>query len=159
MTKQEVISQVQNSLGSLFTKDDVINCLNMVVEPKAETKASYPSDKWLAKIKDAILETIQDTDFNDSDMFDISEFEFDIKYGNQIEVDSYEVDACSLKVYVENQIEEAFSELDDEISEIKQQNEETEKNWSESMNPSLKNAMNDIVELERGDVVGNVNID
>ena len=159
MTKQEVISQVQSSLGSLFTKDDVINCLNMVVEPKAETKASYPSDKWLAKIKDAILETIQDTDFNDSDMFDISEFEFDIKYGNQIEVDSYEVDACSLKVYVENQIEEAFSELDDEISEIKQQNEETEKNWSESMNPSLKNAMNDIVELERGDVVGNVNID
>jgi hypothetical protein len=147
MTKQEVISQVQNSLGSLFTKDDVINCLNMVVEPKAETKASYPSKKWLDKIKSAVLETIQDTDFNDSDMFDISEFEFDIKYGNQIEVDSYEVDACSLKVYVENQIEEAFSQIQDEIDEIQEHNEETEKVY------------NDIVELERGNVVGNVNID
>ena len=87
-----------------------------------------------------------DTDFNDSDMFDISEFEFDIKYGNQIEVDSYEVDACSLKVYVENQIEEAFSELEDEINEIQEQNEETEKLFQEEQerlnsNESLKEAM------------------
>ena len=148
MKKQEVIAKVQDSLGSLFTKDDVVNCINMVVEeqPKVETKVSYPSDKWLAKIKDAILQRIIDTDFNDSDMFDISEFEFDIKYGNQIEVDSYEVDACSLKVYVENQIEEAFAELDDEISEIKQQNEETEKLFQEEQerlnsNESLKEAM------------------
>ena len=135
MKKEEVIAKVQDSLGSLFTKDDVIKCLQMVVEeqPKVETKVSYPSDKWLAKIKDAILQRIIDTDFNDSDMFDISEFEFDIKYGNQIEVDSYEVDACSLKVYVENQIEEAFSELDDEISEIKQQNEETESQYQEAL--------------------------
>ena len=135
MKKQEVIAKVQDSLGSLFTKDDVVNCINMVVEeqPKVETKPSYPSDKWLAKIKDAILQRIVDIDFNDSDMFDISEFEFDIKYGNQIEVDSYEVDACSLKVYVENQIEEAFAELDDEISEIKQQNEETESQYQEAL--------------------------
>jgi hypothetical protein len=147
MKKEEVIAKVQDSLGSLFTKDDVIKCLQMVVEeqPKVETKVSYPSDKWLAKIKDAILQRIIDTDFNDSDMFDISEFEFDIKYGNQIEVDSYEVDACSLKVYVENQIEEAFSELDDEISEIKQQNEETEKLFQEEQerlnsNEALKEA-------------------
>ena len=149
MKKEEVIAKVQDSLGSLFTKDDVIKCLQMVVEeqPKVETKVSYPSDKWLAKIKDAILQRIIDTDFNDSDMFDISEFEFDIKYGNQIEVDSYEVDACSLKVYVENQIEEAFSQIQDEIDEIQEHNEETEKVY------------NDIVELERGNVVGNVNID
>jgi len=163
MTKQEVISQVQNSLGSLFTKDDVINCLNMVVEPKAETKASYPSDKWLAKIKDAILERIQDTDFNDSDMIELDNFEFDIKYGNQIELDSYDVDACSLKTYVENEIEEAFSELDDEISEIKQHNEETEEVYQEQLrlnsNEALKEAMNDIVQLERGEVIGNVIID
>jgi hypothetical protein len=148
MKKEEVIAKVQDSLGSLFTKDDVIKCLQMVVEeqPKVETKPSYPSDKWLAKIKDAILQRIIDIDFNDSDMFDISEFEFDIKYGNQIEVDSYEVDACSLKVYVENQIEEAFSEVEDEINEIQEQNEETEKLFQEEQerlnsNESLKEAM------------------
>ncbi len=117
MKKQEVIQKVQNSLGSLFTKDDVVNCLNMVVEePKVEEpKAGYPSKEWLNKIKDGILKTIRNVDFNDSDMYDINEFEFEIRYGNTIEVDSYEVDACSLKGYVENQIEEYFDEIQDEI--------------------------------------------
>jgi hypothetical protein len=122
MTKQEVILQVQDSLGSLFTKDDVVKCINMVVEePKVETKVSYPSKEWLDKIKNSILERVKDVDFNDSDMFDISDFEFDITHGNQIEVDSYEVDACSLKGYVENQIEEAFDELEDDIVEIQEE--------------------------------------
>jgi hypothetical protein len=70
-------------------------------------------------------------------MFDITEFEFDIKYGNQIEVDSYEVDACSLKVYVENEIEEAFSELEDDITEMEEENKETERLNS---NEALKEA-------------------
>lgn len=82
-----------------------------------------------------------DTDFNDSDMFDISDFEFDIKYGNQIEVDSYEVDACSLKTYIENEIEEAFSELEDDITEMEEEmEEETERLNS---NEALKEAMED----------------
>jgi len=148
MTKQEVISQVQNSLGSLFTKDDVINCLNMVVEkPKVETKGSYPSKEWLDKIKNSILERVKDVDFNDSDMFDTSEFEFDIRYGNQIEVTSFDVDACALKTYVENEIEETFDSIEDDIIEIQQHNEETEKVYQEELrlnsNESLKQAMED----------------
>jgi hypothetical protein len=148
MTKQEVIAKVQSSLGSLFTREDVIKCLNMVVEeqPKVETKVSYPSKEWLDKIKNSILERVKDVDFNDSDMYDMTEFEFNVRYGNQIEVDSYEVDACSLKNYVENQIEEAFDELEDDIVEIQQQNEETEKVYQEELerlnsNESLKQAM------------------
>jgi hypothetical protein len=137
MTKQEVISQVQSSLGSLFTKDDVINCLNMVVEEtKVETKPTYPSKEWLDKIKNSILERIKEVDFNDSDMFDISDFEFDIKHGNEIEVDSYEVDACSLKGYVENQIEEAFDELEDDIVEIQ---EEDRLNENEALKEAMEN--------------------
>jgi hypothetical protein len=149
MTKQEVISQVQNSLGSLFTKDDVINCLNMVVEaPKVESKPSYPSKKWLDKIKDSVLESIRETDFNDRDMFDISDCEFDIRHGNTIELDSFEVDACALKVYVENEIENVFGGIEDDIIELQQQNEETEKLFQEEQerlnsNEALKEAMAD----------------
>jgi len=149
MTKQEVIEGVQSSLGSLFTREDVIKCLNMVVEekPKVETKVSYPSKEWLDKIKNSILERVKDVDFNDSDMFDITDCEFDIRHGNQIELDSYEVDACSLKGYVENQIEEAFDELEDDIIEIQQHNEETEKVYQEELrlneNDALKEAMED----------------
>jgi hypothetical protein len=148
MKKEEVIFQVQSSLGSLFTREDVINCLNMVVEqPKVETKVSYPSKEWLDKIKNSILERIKEVDFNDTDMFDASEFEFKIRYGNTIEVDSYEIDACSLKGYIENEIGEVFSEIEDEIDEIQQHNEETEKVYQEELrlneNDALKEAMED----------------
>jgi hypothetical protein len=139
MTKQEVIYQVQSSLGSMFTREDVIKCLNMVVEqPKVETKPTYPSKEWLDKIKKEVLTRIREIDFNDSDMFDASEFEFDIKYGNQIEVNSYEIDACSLKTYVENEIEEVFGVIEDDIIEIQQGNEEEERLNS---NEALKEAM------------------
>jgi hypothetical protein len=146
MTKQEVISQVQSSLGSLFTREDVVNCLNMVVEePKVETKPSFPSKVWLDKIKNSILQRIKEVDFNDSDMFDASEFEFKIRYGNTIEVDSYEIDACSLKVYVENEIEEAFGDIEDEIIEIQEHNDKTEEIYQEELrlnsNDVLKEAM------------------
>ena len=124
MTKQEVITQVQSSLGSMFTREDVIKCLNMVVEePKVETNPTYPSKEWLDKIKKEVLTRIREVDFNDSDMFDASEFEFDIKYGNQIEVNSYEIDACSLKTYVENEIEEVFGVIEDDIIEIQKCND------------------------------------
>ena len=118
MKKEEVISQVQNSLGNLFTKVDVINCLNMVVEEKPkveETKAGYPSKEWLEKIKNSILQRIKDVNFNDSDNFNIYDFRFEIHFENSIEVSSYEVDACELKIHVENEIEDAFGEIEDEI--------------------------------------------
>jgi len=147
MTKQEVIYQVQSSLGSMFTREDVIKCLNMVVEePKVETKPTYPSKDWLDRIKNEILTRIKEVDFNDTDMYDVDGFEFDIRYGNQIEVNSYNVDACSLKNYVENEIEEVFGVIEDDINEIQQHNEETEKVYQEELerlnsNESLKEAM------------------
>jgi len=146
MTKQEVISQVQSSLGSLFTREDVINCLNMVVEqPKVETKPSLPSKVWLDKIKKGVMEAISNVDFDDADMFELDNFEFDIKYGNQIELDSFDVNACSLKTYVENQIEEYFGQVQDEIEEIQEQNEQTESQYQEELrlnsNEALKEAM------------------
>jgi CHASE3 domain sensor protein len=133
MKKEEVISQVQSSLGSLFTKDDVIKCINMVVEeqPKVEeTKADFKA--ILNLIKNRIEETIDNFDFNDSDNFDITEFEFDIRYGNQIEVDSYEVDARQQKSNLLDAILETFSELEEEhetrMEIIAEQQEAVEEN-------------------------------
>jgi hypothetical protein len=133
MKKQEVIARVQDSLGSLFTKDDVINCLNMVVEEKPkveETKADF--EAILNLIKNRIEETIDNFDFNDSDNFDITEFEFDIRYGNQIEVDSYEVDARQQKSNLLDAISEAFDELVEEhetrMEIVSEQQEAVEEN-------------------------------
>ena len=144
MKKQEVIAKVQDSLGSLFTKDDVVNCINLVEEPKVEqpkmeTKVSYPSKEWLEKIKKGVMDAIRNVDFNDSDMYDMTEFEFDIRYGNTIEVESYEVDACSLKNYVETQIEDFFGEIEDEIEEIQEHNDKTESQYQEALKEESEN--------------------
>jgi len=148
MTKQEVISQVQSSLGSLFTKDDVINCLNMVVEePKVKPKMlNYPSKQWLDKIKDSVLEAIRNVDFNDSDMIELDNFEFDIRYGNQIELDSFDVNACSLKTYVENEIENAFGEIEDEIIEIQEHNDKTEEIYQEELRLNSNDVLKEAIE-------------
>ena len=124
MTKQEVISLFENSIGSMFAKEDVIRILNKLEQPKVETKVSYPSKEWLDKIKNSILERVKDVDFNDTDMYDGSNFEFSIKRGYGIELDSFEVDACALKVYVENEIENAFGIIEDDIIAILPYNEE-----------------------------------
>ena len=128
MTKENVIAKVQDSLGSLFTKDDVINCINMVEEQKVEEvrpmMLTYPNKFWLDKIKNGILERIRNTDFNDSDNFEINEAEFSIQYGNTIELDSYEVDGSSLRNYIENEIEDFFGMIEDDIIELQQEKEE-----------------------------------
>ena len=146
MKKEQVIVKVQESLGSLFTKDDVVNAINLVSEePKVETKPTYPSKEWLDKIKYGILKRINNTDFNDSDMIELDNFEFDIRYGNQIELDSFDVNGCSLKTYVENEIENAFGEIEDEIIEIQEHNDKTEEIYQEELrlnsNEALKEAM------------------
>ena len=115
MKKQEVISQVQNSLGSLFTKDDVINCLNMVVEEKPKVEESKQDFLAILNlISNKVKQTINDFDFDDSDNVDVTDFDFRIDYGNQIEVDSYAVDARQQKSNLLDAILEAFSDLEEE---------------------------------------------
>ena len=116
MTKENVIVKVQESLGSLFTKDDVINCLNMVEAPKVEEVSESKQDflNILNLVREKIRETINDFDFNDTDNFEINDTEFSINYGNTIELDSYDVDARQQKQSLMDVISEAFDELEEE---------------------------------------------
>ena len=133
MKKEEVISQVQNSLGSLFTKDDVVKCLNMVVEeqPKVEeTKADFIA--ILNLISNKVKQTINDFDFDDSDMINVTDFDFRIDYSNHIEVDSYSIDARQQKRCLLDAILEAFNDLEEEhetrMEIIAEQQEAVEEN-------------------------------
>jgi hypothetical protein len=142
MKKQEVIAKVQDSLGSLFTKDDVVNCINLVVEeqPKVEeVKADFKA--ILNLIKNRIEETINDFDFDDSDNIDITDFDFRIDYGNQIEVDSYAIDARQQKRNLLDAISETFDGLQEEHeTRMEIIEEETERLNSKE---ALKEAMED----------------
>jgi len=126
MTKQEVISQVQSSLGSLFTKDDVVNCLNMVEAPKVEETKNYAidGDELIQRIKDGLTKVMDEIDFNDSDNFEFDNCEFSINYGNTIELESYDIYANQLKDLVRAEIRDFLSTLREEIEEERQAKEE-----------------------------------
>lgn len=117
MTKQEVIVKVQDSLGSLFTKDDVVNCLNLVSEEPKVEKQSTDSDKLIQRIKDGLTKVMDEIDFNDSDNFEIDNLEFSIGYGNTIELDSYQIYGNQLKDLVRAEIRDFLSTLREEIQE------------------------------------------
>jgi hypothetical protein len=120
MTKQDVISLFQNSIGSMFAKEDVLRILNQLEEPNVESNSSYPSKKWLNKIHCDILHRITLIDFNDTDLIEVENSKFSIKDGNKIELDSCDIDSCGLKRLVEEEIGNAFGEIEDEIIEIQQ---------------------------------------
>jgi len=126
MKKQEVISQVQSSLGSLFTKDDVINCLNMVEAPKVEETKNYAidGDELIQRIKDGLTKVMDEIDFNDSDNFEITDCEFSINRGNEVELESFEVYGYQLKDLVRSEIQDFLSNLRDEIEQEREAKEE-----------------------------------
>ncbi len=119
MKKEEAIEQVQNSISSLFTKDDVINLINQIeLQISIETKSGQPSKQWLDKLMNGVLDIIQDADFtNREGDINIDEVQFSINYGNQIEIDSFEVDASLLQSYIKSEIEEYFDGIEDDIVE------------------------------------------
>ena len=126
MKKEEVISQVQSSLGSLFTKDDVVNCLNMVEAPKVEETKNYAidGDELIQRIKDGLTKVMDEIDFNDSDNFEITDCEFSINRGNEVELESFEVYGYQLKDLVRSEIQDFLSNLRDEIEQEREAKEE-----------------------------------
>ena len=143
MKKEQVIEKVNESLGSLFTKSDVINCINMVEEPKVEEVSESKQDfiAILNLVRNKVERTIRDFDFNDTDNIEIKDPEFSIRYGNTIELDTYDIDARQHKQSIMEVISEAFAELEEEHeTRMEIIAEETERLNS---NEALKEAMED----------------
>lgn len=109
MTKQNVIANVQASLGSLFTKDDVINCINMVQHPQPQPQQDFQA--FVRDVKDRVMEMIGNIDWSDSSNIDVEDIEYTIRNGNEIEIDCMNVDAGALHREVHNGIEEIFNDL------------------------------------------------
>ena len=141
MTKEQVIEKVNESLGSLFTKSDVINCINMVEEPKVAEEPKADFLNILNLVRDKVNRAIRDFDFNDTDNIEIKDPEFSIRYGNTIELDTYDVDARQQKQSLMDFISEAFAELEEEHeTRMEIIAEETERLNS---NEALKEAIED----------------
>ena len=95
-TVNETVELVKNSPSSIFTKDDVVNLLSAI-----------GSENGLSRDKvDRLLELIEDNlrNVDGEDMVDKSTAEFSLD-GNQIELDSVEVDSS----YVYDEVESAVN--------------------------------------------------
>lgn len=95
MTKQNVIDNVQASLGSLFTKEDVINILSSIEQPAPAPATDYIT--LLRIVHDRVHNMALLFDWDDKSCIGLHDLEFSIGSGNRIELDDYTIDAVNLK--------------------------------------------------------------
>ncbi len=115
----------------------------MVEEPKVVEESKQDFIAILNLVRDRIIDALDCYDFDDASNFEISNESFEIDYGNTIKLDDFEVNAYEQKRNILDLIKDAITDLKEEhetrLEIIEQQR--------------------DVVELERGEVVGNVNLD
>ena len=114
MKKELVLQSVQNSVSSIFSKEDVINLINSV---EGGGRVVSVDD-----IQRAIDNVISWADNNESDVVDFDSVEFELAYNNKIEVTSVPLQLENLREALENNFMD-FGEADD-LVELERSNDE-----------------------------------
>jgi hypothetical protein len=104
MKKELVLQSVQNSVSSIFSKEDVIKLINSV---EGGGRVISVDD-----IERAIDKVISWVDNNESDIVDFDSVEFEISYNNRIEVTNVPLQLENLREALENNFMD-FGEADD----------------------------------------------
>lgn len=97
MKKEQVIKRVQESAGSLFTKDDVINLINEI----EATEINIDFDELVERI-DAIIDDADDSEIE----VNSRRCEFRIESGNEIYIDEVSFETDSWKDGIKHEIGE-----------------------------------------------------
>ena len=84
MKKENVLEVVQNSVSSIFTKDDVLKLITSI-EQEQQTNQVYDLIKKLQDLQENISYRFQN--LNSDEIVDYDSVEFSIGYNNRIEVD------------------------------------------------------------------------
>ena len=104
MKKHEMIEQIQNnSLGSIYSKEDVIRLMEQIEAEPAEIKIN---PKMVTILTNKITEHLENMDA--SDLVDFGSAEFNISYSNQLELDSINISVSIDEHDVMGFIKEAF---------------------------------------------------
>ena len=126
ITKQNAIAQVQNSISSIFSKEDVLFLLNNLEVGSSRKITPYDIGR-------AIDKTIDWIENNERDVLDLDSAEFEITYHNVLECTNVPINVDSIREALENNFmdfgEEEEQEVDadekelQEINRIEQDNE------------------------------------
>ena len=112
MKKNEVIKLVNESVGSMFTKEDVINLIN-----KVESGSSVD----LEELCDRVLSIVEDADTSDIEIDDHNT-EFRIRNGNEVVVDSASFDTNDYVNAIKHDIRELFASVEEQDTEYEEAN-------------------------------------
>ena len=106
-SKVNVISSVQNSVSSIFSKEDVINLINSIEESSSK-KIS------IDEINDVIDDVIHWIENNERDVLDLDSAEFEISYNNQLECTNVPINTDGIREALENNFMD-FGEAEEEV--------------------------------------------
>jgi hypothetical protein len=109
MKKELVLQSVQNSVSSIFSKEDVINLINSV-EGGGRTIT-------VTEIGAAIDRLVDSLENNEDEIVDTDSIDLSITYDNRIEVDRVRINFDYIREALENtfmDLGEAEEELNDE---------------------------------------------
>ena len=93
-SKENVISSVQNSVSSIFSKEDVINLINSIQEEGRKISVN--------DIQRAIDNVVCSLENNEDEVVDRDSIEFGISYDNRIEVESLRINFDYIREALEN---------------------------------------------------------
>ena len=116
ITKENVIIAVQNSVSSIFSKEDVINLINSIEEGGGRVIS-------VDDIERAIDKVISWADNNESDVVDFDSVEFELAYNNKIEVTNVPLQLENLREALENNFMD-FGEAVEEDSNDEERDDE-----------------------------------
>ena len=109
MKKDLVLQSVQDSVSSIFTKENVITLINLIDEGSSRKITTYDIGR-------AIDKTIEWMENNERDVFDLDSAEFEISYNNQLECTNVPLDIDNIREALENNFmdfgEDAFEDED-----------------------------------------------
>jgi hypothetical protein len=112
MKKELVLQSVENSVSSIFSKEDVINLINSV-EAGSSRKITTED------IERAIDKTISWIENNEREVLDLDNAEFEISYNNQLECTSVGINTREIREALENNFMD-FGEAEQEDADEKE---------------------------------------
>jgi len=111
MKKELVLQSVQNSVSSIFSKEDVINLINSV-------EAGLSRKITVDDIERAIDRTISWIENNERDVLDLDSAEFEISYNNQLECTNVPINVDGIREALENNFMDFGEAEEDDVVEL-----------------------------------------
>ena len=112
MKRNEVIKLVNESVGSMFTKEDVINLIN-----KVESGSSVD----LVELCDRVLAIVEDADTDEIEIDDHNT-EFRLRNNNEIQIDAAKFDTDDYVNSIKHDIRELFASVEERDTEYTEEN-------------------------------------